>query len=241
MHKLFKPQRRLLFVLFLVGLLGINFGLSFCQAAKVDLFDVIGETQQTLTKEDGHQIFVWWMAMPYWKAVISRTDIPKGDSEMILNAINPYIILAISDFSLTNGGLPRKFLALEQIKPITRVEVDGKTCTPCARKDMNSLALKLVQKIEPDIPKLLDDKWQQVYLVMFKGEDLQPLINPAKPGTLIVNIGKDEFIWKTPLASAVPPQKCPTCGVNLNGGFKFCPWDGTPLGSSSQQPPKHAN
>ena len=54
-----------------------------------------------------------------------------------------------------------------------------------------------------------------------------------KEGFFLVELGENEFRWRLPLSSLLPLTICPTCGEELSGAYKFCPWDGTKLSETT--------
>jgi hypothetical protein len=57
----------------------------------------------------------------------------------------------------------------------------------------------------------------------------RPIADAKQEGSFKVVLGEQEFRWRLPLSSLLPPKICPKCHETDKGAWKFCPWCGTAL------------
>lgn len=198
--------------------------------AKGDIIDITGETQK-IDNNPERAIFVWWMPHEYWKAIFTDPEIKKSDAELILTALRPYTIVAVS--YRKKGGKEVAFKSDEKLREIVQVvDSQGNVYAPIRPKDVNSLAQQFLKKMMPDIEQAASSKrFKEVSVFIFPAKDKndQYFDDATKDGVFTVKVENFPFRWRMPLASVIPPQKCPICGDIFNGGYKYCPWDGTNL------------
>jgi hypothetical protein len=198
--------------------------------AKGDILDITGETQKFDSNPE-RAIFIWWMPHEYWKAVFNDPENKKSDAELILTALRPYTIVAVS--YRKKGGKEPAYKSDEKLREIVQVvDAQRNVYAPLRAKDLNSIALEFIKKMRPDIEQAASSKrFKEVSVFIFPSKDKndQYFDEATKDGLFTVKVENFPFTWRLPLASVIPSQKCLICGDEFNGGYKFCPWDGTNL------------
>ena len=85
--------------------------------------------------------------------------------------------------------------------------------------------------LKPMLSNMLGPMGKNFNFYVFPGmtKDKKLIANAKAESNFTVQNGEEAFKWRLPLGSLLPPKTCAKCGEKLNGAFKFCPYDGTPL------------
>ncbi len=233
-------QRQNKFSLLLwIGLVSAGIILSGVQAAraqdnKPDLTALIRDTQK-VSNADGRLEVAWWLPEEYWKrSMENANNIQPAQIETVLKLVHPYFITAIvtgktGAFGAVTYRSDDEIRGLLQLK-----DNDGNVYKPLADDKMDSSLVGLLAVMRPLLGQRIGPMGENMHFYVFEGlsKDGTRRYDPLNDSSFVIHIGEREFKWRLPLDSLLPKQKCPTCGEELSGTYKFCPYDGTKLAGS---------
>jgi hypothetical protein len=111
------------------------------------------------------------------------------------------------------------------------VDNQGNAYIPLVEDGVNISTRSFLAMMKPVLANILGPMGQNMYFFVFIAKDNNGLeiANPKKYGSFTVKLGDKDFKWTLPLSSLVTEKICPACKQKLNGTYKYCPWDGSPL------------
>jgi len=97
--------------------------------------------------------------------------------------------------------------------------------------DVGPDARNLLAMLQPMLANMMGPMGQNLHFLVFPGLDDagRRIADASAEGQFAVRVGDEEFRWRLPLGSLLPPKFCPVDGERLNGAWKFCPWHGVEL------------
>jgi len=205
--------------------------LSFAQGEQVDINALIQETQKRSDKPS-EMTFVWWIPEEYWRASFAQNpNMTPTQIEDFIKVFRPYTIVAVVDGAMGTYGTVKYKTEAEIRADILIIDDRRNTYLPVTEAEINADAQGFLAAMKPMLANALGPIGQNMYFFLFPAQDKegQGIADAKKEGTFSVELGQRQFHWKLPLGSLLPPKICPTCKEKVNGAYKFCPWDGTPL------------
>jgi hypothetical protein len=180
----------------------------------------------------GEVDLVQWFPEETWRLSLAQNpSITPEQAEATLSVFRPYVIIAVVEGKLeATGSITYKSEA--EIRARLRIlDTSGNEYYPLAEDGINVTTKSLLAGMKPLFASTMGAMGQNMHFFAFvaKGKDGAEIADPKKEGTFSVKLGEKELKWKLPLSSLVPEKACPTCKQKLNGTYKYCPWDGTPL------------
>lgn len=207
------------------------------QSVKVDLQALVEETQQMLRKSDA-MTFVWWMPEEFWRASLAEdSTIPETAIEEFVEVLHPYIIVVAVDGRIGPfGGVTYEPEATVRAD-IHLVDGHGGLYPPLGEDGIDPDTRNFLSMMKPFLANLLGPMGQNMNFFVFpsKTKKGQTIADATEEGFLAVRMRDEEFKWRLPLGSLVPPKICPVDGERLNGAWRFCPWHGVELVSGARR------
>jgi hypothetical protein len=117
---------------------------------------------------------------------------------------------------------------------IQLLDAKGNSYSPLGDDDVQTSTKSVVAGMKPVMAGALGPMGKNLHILMFPVADGngQPIADPKSKSSFSVKLGKDEFRWKLPLGSLLPPKHCTKCKEKCSGAWDFCPWCGTKLSSA---------
>jgi hypothetical protein len=111
------------------------------------------------------------------------------------------------------------------------IDSHGNRYLPLSEDGINISTKSFLAMMKPMLANILGPMGQNMYFYTFVAKDKNgvDIADPRKEGSFSVRLGDKDFKWDLPLSSLVPEKICPICKRKLNGTYKYCPFDGTPL------------
>jgi len=230
---------RTIFVITLTLLLGTNtFALEQKSISRVEIDELIAETQKTPPCGDEHMALVWWLPFEFWQASFaSDTTSSQHDVQAMLNTLQPYFIIAVVQADISAFGAftfyPKD--AVEQNMTATYIDENGR-----------NIQLESVQTLDPDLEMLIATFKPVLGAAMGNlGENFHfyvysdisnagtRKVDPHMKGKLTVRLAQSngkilKTEIETPLNSLYVLRKCPN-GKNAHVSWNYCPWTGKAL------------
>jgi len=219
---------KLALVLLLVAQLAVPFGAS---AQEINVNLLLQETQKRAEKP-GEVNIVWWFPEAIWRASLAQTpNVTPEQTEATLSVFRPYVIIAAVEGKIDATGNILYKSETEIRSSLRLLDTQGNEYLALAEDGINVMTKSYLAMMKPLFAHTMGPMGQNMYFFVFPSKDKNGLdiADPKKEGAFSVRLGGKELQWKLPLSSLLPEKTCPTCKQKLNGTYKYCPWDGTPL------------
>jgi hypothetical protein len=176
--------------------------------------------------------FVWWIPEEFWQVSFSQDPtVTEAQTQEFIRVLRPYTVIVVVDGKVgAFGGVTYKPEA--DIRANIQIKDSQETrYQPLSEDKIDADTKSFLSMMKPVLVNMLGPMGQNMHFVIFpaKDEKGQKIVDANKEGAFSVKLGERVFRWRLPLGSLLPPRICPTCGENLNGAYKFCPWDGAEL------------
>jgi hypothetical protein len=223
---------KLLFIaMAVVFILSSGATLAFSQDSQIDLNALIQETQKRSDKP-GEMTFIWWIPEEYWQASLAQNpNMTATQIEDFVKVFRPYTIIAVVDGTIGSYGKVEYKAETDIRGNLAFMDGKGNKYLPLTEEEINADTKSFLTMMKPMLTNALGPLGENMHFFIFpaRGQDGQETAAAKKEGTFLIKLGEREFRWKLPLGSLLPPKICPTCHEELNGAYKYCPWDGTQL------------
>jgi hypothetical protein len=200
-----------------------------------DIQAFAADAQRTYQKA-GTFISVCWFPVEFWEATYAADPpLSKEQTKELLDAIRPYVmVVVVVSQPGALGNMTYKSEA-EIRKEIKVVDGKGNVYEPLGEEDIPDNTKRFVNWFRPALGSTLGPTGKNMQLMLFrdKGGNSERLADPKSKGSFKVVLGKQEFRWKLPLASVVPPRDCTKCKEKCSGNWDYCPWCGNQLDKKS--------
>jgi hypothetical protein len=209
---------------------------SFSQETSVNTKDLTHETMKNVS--EGKQIkLIWWIPIEFWKATFAEDrDMSESQIKEFLEFYKPYTLFAVVEGKVGSmGGFT--FVSADSIRKYISLVDDEKNIYKPVDEDKMSPDLKnLLSIFVPILKNFIGQLGENMQFYVFTDIDLKGkrISDPYSKGFVQLNIGKDEYKWKTPLCSLLPPKICPADGESMNGAWEYCLWHGVKLFESKK-------
>ena len=207
------------------------------QESRVNLDALTQETQKTSGKA-GEMTLVWWIPEEYWRVMFWQNPTVTGSQgEVLIRLFRPYTIIVAVDGKVGPlGGIT--YASKDDIRrDIELIDSEGTHYPPLDEETLPADTKLFLSVMKPVLATALGPMGQNLHFFLFtaRNETGAPIADARKEGTISVKLDEREFGWRLPLSSLLPPKVCPACGEELNGAYKFCPWDGSTLSGAKKQ------
>jgi len=221
---------RMISVFIVVFLLCVGVNIGGAQATKIDLNALIQETQKMSQNVD-EMTLIWWIPEEYWQASFAQDPtITDAQAEEFIKVLRPYVVIVAIDGKIGPfGGVTYKSEATvrNNIKLVSK----GVSYRPLSDEKVNADTQNLISSMKPALANMLGPMGRNMHFFLFPAKDKkgQNIAEATKEGSFTVKLGLNEFKWRLPLGSLLPPKTCPVDGEQMSGAWKFCPWHGVRL------------
>jgi hypothetical protein len=225
------------FLLFLwIGLVSAGIFLGGLQAAraqdtKPDLIAVVRDTQK-VSNAGGRIDIAWWLPDEYWRISLENSNkVTPSQTENVLKLVHPYFIVGMVSGKTGDFGA-MTYRSVDEIRGMLQLkDGEGNIYKPLGDDKIDASLRALLGVMKPILGKMLGPMGENMNFYVFEGlnQGGTRRYDPLKDGSFAIDMGEREFKWRLPLDSLLAKQKCPTCGEELSGTYKYCPYDGTKL------------
>lgn len=204
---------------------------GIAQQTKIDVNALTVETQKTSDKPDA-MTMIWWIPAEFWLACSAQDPaFTEAQAREIIKTFRPYALFAVVEGKVGPfGGVTYKSESTIRSK-IMFIGTDGLRYRPLSRDKIEANARNLISMLKPVLANMLGEMGKNFNFFLFPAQDKkgQNIAKANKAGNIRVLLGNDEYKWRLPLSSLLPPKSCPNCGEKCKGGWEYCPWCGTKL------------
>ncbi|MFA4983721.1 MAG: hypothetical protein WC559_00205 [Candidatus Omnitrophota bacterium] len=208
--------------------LAAPFGIS---ADDVNVNLLLQETQKR-SEKSGEINFIWWIPEEYWRASLAQNPSTTPQQvDAIVSVFKPYVVVAVVEGKVDVSGNIAYNSEADIRSKLRLVDSQGNVYSPLADDGINVSTKSFLAMMKPMLANILGPMGQNMYFYTFVAKDKNgtDIADPRKEGAFSVRLGEKDFKWELPLSSLVPEKICPSCKRKLNGTYKYCPFDGTPL------------
>ena len=145
--------------------------------------------------------------------------------------MSPYILVAVVETKVEGVGNITYTAETALASEVRLRDANGAVYAPLDQNQINSLTQFILAFLKPALAKMGGGFWENMHFLVFPALDQngRGIADATKDGMFSVEVGEKEFRWTLPLGSLLPPKTCPACKKQLNGAYKYCPYDGTKL------------
>jgi hypothetical protein len=200
---------------------------------------VLQETQK-LASENEKLIFAWWMPEGYWRMSFEQNEkVTKAASDELLKTLRPYVVIGVVSGRMGPvGGLTYRSES-EIRQDLVLVDTAGVAHKPLEEAQVSSDAKNFLGIMKPMLASMLGAMGQNMQFYLFPAQDAsgRAIADPEKEGRMKLRVTGEEFEWRLPIGSLLPPKVCPQDGEKLNGAWTYCPWHGVKLVAAPAEAP----
>ena len=203
---------------------------------KVD-FDALGNELTKYSTTNLRSVTVTWYPEEAWRISIIQEDFLDPNSEALLKALKPYILLFVLDCQTDEMGISTNCNSKLEIRNnIQVIDADGNRYLPLLDEEIPMTAKMIVSMLKPLFDELYGPRAEDVHAFLFPAVNEKDayFTNPYKQGLFTVKLQENEFTWKLPLGPLFPPKFCPQDGEKLTGTWQYCPFHGHKLPDSNK-------
>jgi hypothetical protein len=208
-----------------------SFAVTVESQEHIDIDALLDDTQKASTDPD-KMTLVWWIPEQYWTSTMGQdpsiTD--DGVREMV-ELVKPYIMVAIADGNIgAFGGV--SYLNEDEIRStVTLEDSEGNTyqCLPKAEVSMD--IRNLLMMLKPIIVSMLGPLGENTHFLLFQSqsENGNTIADPKTEGSFKVVTSSEEYCFRLPLGSVLPPKFDRRTGERFPGNYKYNPFTGKKL------------
>lgn len=212
-------------ILFLVGSLA-----GYCYGQEdIDWQALILETQKG-SPDPNKMTLVWWLPEQFWIASLAQDPtISEAAAAQFIEVLRPYTMIVAIDGEIgVFGGVTYK--TEKEVRSSIRIkDTEGRTYTPLQSFEIDADTKMLIQVMEPILASMLGEMGQNMHFILFRDERGTPIVNAMGKGFFEVVLGEEEFRFRLPLGSLLPPKYDPDTGEKFPGNYNYNPFTGTKL------------
>jgi hypothetical protein len=195
-----------------------------------DIQQILSETQKLQQSNGGFRI-VWWIPTDYWRESFKKTNLSQAQSDAFCKSLDDYIIFAVDDAKVgPMGGItpvPR-----DQLLPLLSASIGtSKDMKPLDPSQLSPDAKNFLDMMKPAMANMLGQFGSGLEFFCFPAKDANGarLIDPRKEGMLKLTYGSNDYKFRLPLGSLLPPKFDPQTGEQFLGNYIYSPFTGAKL------------
>ena len=204
---------------------------GIAQKTKIDVNALTIETQKISDKPDA-MIMIWWIPEEFWLGSSAQDPtFTEAQAKEIIKTLQPYTLFAVVEGKVGPfGGVTYKSESSIRGK-ILFVGTNGLRYRPISNDKIEANARNLISMLKPVLANMLGEMGKNFNFYLFPAQDKQGqnIAKANKGGIIRFLLGNEEYRWRLPLSSLLPPKFCPNCGEKCKGAWEYCPWCGTKL------------
>jgi len=184
------------------------------------------------TVQNGDQMtMVIWMPTPFWDEVLkaNAAALPAEARQQMISMLEDYSVVGVLRAKVGVGGVSDVKSKDELLKNL-KLESNGKVIEPLAPEAVGQGAQLLLGQIKPAMASVAGPMAKSIEFVVFPAKaDGKLQIDAAQPGKLKVTLYDQNFEWRLPLGSLLPPRVDKKTGEEFPGNYEFNPFTGQKL------------
>jgi hypothetical protein len=223
-------------IVFLLGL--VLSGAAQSAWTPKEQFNSITRETQKAGNRAGRFTVVWWMPPEFWRiTLLASGNLPVDKIEQAVASIEDVNVFLVIDGKIGGFGAIDYAASTDLQKNLSVIDPQGQPMALIPESKQSTSIKNLIAVMGPVFTNMLGDVGKHMSFLVFEGKSKNGArrADPTKPGVLTARFGGEEFRWRLPLGSLLPPKVCPKCKESFPGNYSFCPFDATPLTEQSSQ------
>ncbi|MEM9829089.1 MAG: hypothetical protein AAF944_00545 [Bacteroidota bacterium] len=229
-------MKRVVLISVLYSLMSIS--MLSAQSYSVNVNKLVEELQILSDSSDTFRM-VWWIPSDFWAVSLAEDpNTSQRDIDEIVRIFEQYTIAAIIDGKVgVFGGIT--YRDREEIEAeIMAFDNNLTPYKPIAEDKLDADTKVVLSMLKPVLANMLGQMGENMQFFAFskkiRGKNNE-VIGPTDEGVFNVALGEEQFSWRLPLGSLLPPKYCPYDQEELSGAWKYCPHHGEELLSEQRQ------
>ncbi len=238
-----RPWVKGFFILVLILLSYVMLIAKTCQAREdYDLIGFMNECQKMST-DPGIIAIVQWIPDEWWQLTLERAEVPEERIKEVLELFEPYTAFIVIHGKISSLGLPSFSSEVNIRQHLLLIDEADEFYRPIEDENISSGVRNAIIMIKPIFSNMLGRMGENMNFFFFtsKTKKGEKICQAKKKGSFsicfkdMLEVEDQVFKWTLPLNSLVPFTLCSKCTKELKGVWSYCPWCGTPLGSTERQ------
>lgn len=199
--------------------------------ARIRIDQLIGETQKTSSSTEIVDM-VWWIPSQFWAAALAKDEgVPEASRREILELFDKYTVVAAVHGRIGSFGVSGFTSEAEVRKSLRLVDAEGTEHAPLAEDRLDPRLMVVTQILRPMLANTIGQMGSNLNFYAFpaRRKDGRPVADPLCQGRLTVHMMGNEYAFRLPLGSLLPPRHDPQTGEVFPGSYRFNPYTGTAL------------
>lgn len=198
-------------------------------ASAVNIQDLIQETQR-LNQEANTMTLVWWVPSAFWEESMrsnrSLSDEQVADFVAILDEYSTFIVIRAKIGVM--GSFT--FADRDELADNLKFVVGDAELAPLAMADLNGDARNFFTVMKPMMTQMLGQMGEGMEFFVYPNRIAgEVLLDPRQEGHFAFTAYENEFDWRLPLGSLLPPATDPATGETFPGNYRYNPFTGSKL------------
>jgi hypothetical protein len=213
------------------------------QDATVSLTKMLRETQQ-MSEDPSELTLVWWIPEDYWQITLSREgSMTEAGIEEMIQTVRPYTMIVVCDGRMGPFGGAVYRPESDIRASLKLLDNDGNAHSPLAEGKIDPDARNLLGAMRPVLANMLGPMGQSMHFFLFPAKDASgdPIADSRRQGAFTVKLDDRQFRWRLPLGCLLPEKTCSNCREVCSGAWNYCPWCGTKLAKTEEEPVRPAS
>ena len=197
----------------------------------VDMNALIYQTQKASRAMDD-VLLAWWVPQELWLMFLSRASgVDEAKRQEYLAVMDPYMVFLVVDGVIGKDGVPQFEKREDILNSLSLEDANAKTWPVLDESQISQEARDFLSRVFPAFARNLGPLGNNLHYAVFASRNAkgEPIANVFGEGTFRLIMKRRAFRWRTPLGALVPPKHCPITGEELDGGWKYNPWNGARL------------
>ncbi|MDQ8204524.1 hypothetical protein [Pelagicoccus sp. SDUM812003] len=204
--------------------------LAVCsQIHATDITKLVQETQK-IAQTPGNMSLVWWIPLEFWEESLDQdprmTEEQKAD---FIEILEEYTVFAVVESEIgTFGSFKHK--PKSEIRDNVKFEIDGDEIEQIPYIAVNQDASNFFITMKPLMGQMMGEMGKGMEFIVFPNEiGGERLLDPRSEGAFTFTSFGNEFKWRLPLGSLMPPMIDQSTGEEFPGNYSFNPYNGNEL------------
>lgn len=198
-------------------------------ASAVNVQDLIQDTQR-LNQEANTMTLVWWVPAAFWEeSMRSNRNLTDDQIAAFVATLDEYSTFIVIRANIGLMG-SFDFADREDLADNLRFVVGDAELAPLALKDLNGDARNFFTMMKPMMAQMLGQMGEGMEFFIYPNRIAgEVLLDPKREGHFQFSAYENDFEWRLPLGSLLPPATDPATGETFPGNYRYNPFTGSKL------------
>lgn len=204
--------------------------------SKVEVNNLLSETQLNMPAGDSHVALVWWIPVEYWEASLGG-ETATEDNRSMIETLRPFFLLGVVQADVSQMGA-FKFYDIQEVSSsmeVAYMDEKGKSHALTQVEKLDEDVDILLKVLKPILGSAMGQLGDNFHFFVYKdsaGKDGR-VVDPYGNGGMAIKLKTRDGASMSsavefPLDSLYVPRLCPN-GNPAHVSWNFCPWSGEKL------------